>query len=463
MRKITKVQNSKLKSIQRKRVAAYARVSSGKDAMLHSLSAQVSYYNNYIQRRNDWEFVGVYTDEALTGTKDSRPEFQHLLNDCRTGKIDLVITKAISRFARNTLTLLDTVRELKLLGIDVYFEEQNIHTLSADGELMLTLLASYAQEESRSISENVTWGKKKSMEDGKISLAYKNFLGYEKGEDGLPKIVEEQAKVVRQIYRLFLEGKTYRTIKEMLTAQGIPTPRGKTQWSVSTVISILSNEKYKGDALLQKTYTADFLSKTVRKNNGEVPQYYIENSHPAIIAPETFDLVQSEMKKRRPKQRQLNNNSHFAAKIICGDCGGYYGSKVWYSTSKYRNSIWRCNRKYQDDSRCSTPHIREDELKSLFVKVFNQLLGDKERYITQFEEFLPLLADISELEKALAIQQNKCDELVGRMRRFIDENARQTQDQREYEKRFQEMSAQCNKAEAKITKIKEEILVVHQC
>ncbi len=381
-----------------------------------------------------------------------------MVKDALDGKIDLILTKSISRFARNTVDSLVTVRKLKEKGTEVYFEKENIHTLDAKGEVMITIMSSLAQEESRSISENVTWGIRKNMEDGKISLAYKHFLGYEKGTDGLPKIVESQAVIVRRIYSMFLEGKTIRTIAKTLTSDGIPTPRGKKVWSVSTIVSILSNEKYKGDALLQKTYTTDFLSKTVRKNNGEVPQYYIENSHPAIIEPETWDLVQHELKKQRPHRRQLNNNSPFATKLICDRCGGYYGSKVWHSTSRYRNYLWRCNQKYTGDAVCDTPHIRENELKIAFVQAFNQLLGDKERYIAQFEELLPLLADTTNLENKQKAAQDICDTITGRMRCHMEENARQVQDQAEYERHFQEMRDEYKNAEKQVEQFQDEIL-----
>jgi hypothetical protein len=223
-------------------------------------------------------------------------------------------------------------------------------------------------------------------------------------------------------------------------------------------MSILSNEKYKGDALLQKTYTVDFLNKTIKKNEGEHLQYYIEGSHPAIIDPETFDLVQSEIKWREPNRRQLNNNSPFAAKIICGECGGYYGSKVWHSTSKYRIYLWRCNRKYKGGDNCTTPHIREDELKPAFVWAFNRILGDKAQCIAQFEKLLPLLADTSGLEKKLEEVQGEYDAILDRKRRYMEENARQVQDQEEYNRHFREMDSECKAVEKQRVRIREEIL-----
>jgi DNA invertase Pin-like site-specific DNA recombinase len=444
---------------RKRRVAAYARVSTDSDEQLSSYEAQVDFYTRHINNNPEWEFVFVYADEGISGTNmKKRDGFNRMIADALDGKIDLILTKSISRFARNTVDSLVTVRKLKEKGVEVYFEKENIYTLDAKGEVLITIMSSLAQEESRSISENVTWGKKKSMEDGKISLPYKHFLGYEKGKNDLPKIVEEEAKIVRQIYSLFLEGKTIRNITQYLTDQGIPTPSGKKQWSVSTIASILSNEKYKGDALLQKTYTVDFLSKTIKKNEGELKQYYIENSHPAIIDPETFDLVQNEIKKRQPNRRQLNNNSPFAAKIICSECGGYYGSKVWHSTGKYRNQLWQCNRKYVDGKFCETPHIREDELKPAFIQAVNQILGDKDRHITNFEELLPLLADTSVLKKKLEELQSEHDTAISRMRRYMEENTREIQNQEEYNRRYSKMDKQCSELEIQIKKIKDEIL-----
>lgn len=361
-------------------------------------------------------------DEGITGTNTKRREgFNRIIQDALAGRIDLILTKSIGRFARNTVDSLTTIRQLKEKGIEVYFEKENIYTLDAKGEVMLAIMSSLAQEESRSISENVTCGKCRSMEDGKFSLAYKHFLGYEKGDDGLPKIVEEEAKIVRKIYELFLAGNTVRAIASQLTGEGIPTPSGKVQWSVSTIMSILQNEKYKGDALLQKTYTVDFLSKTIKKNNGEIPQYYIQNSHPAIIDPDTFELVQNEIKRRRPGRRHLHKNSPFTAKIICSECGVYYGRKVWHSGTKYRSYIWRCNRKYNDDVTCTTPNLREGEIKDAFVIAFNRLLGDKEQYIARFEGLLPLLADNTGLTNQLHSLEDQHKNVLECLRRHMGE------------------------------------------
>lgn len=444
---------------QKKRVAAYARVSTDSDEQLSSYEAQVAFYTQHIKSNPEWEFVDVYTDEGISGTNTRKREgFNRMVEDALNGKIDLILTKSISRFARNTVDTLTTIRKLKEKKVEVYFEKENIYTLDAKGEVMLTIMSSLAQEESRSISENVTWGKRKSMADGKFSLAYKNFLGYEKGEDGFPKIVEEEARIVRQIYSWFLEGRTIRAIADSLTQQGIPTPRRRTKWSVSTITSILTNEKYKGDALLQKTYTADYLTKSVKKNHGEVPQYYIEDSHPAIIDPETFELVQNEMKRRRPHRHQLHRNSPFTAKIICSDCGGFYGRKVWHSNSKYKKLIWRCNHKYEQDMVCSTPNLTEEEIEKAFIKAFNQVLGEKQQHIKRFEALLPILADTSKLDEQLQAAQAEHSRLMNDLRLFMDENTLHVQDQVEYNRKFTEKSQLCEAKEAEIGNLEKQLL-----
>lgn len=443
----------------KKRVAAYARVSTDSEEQISSYEAQVEYYTNHIQNNPAWEFVEVYTDEGITGTNTKKRDgFNRMIADALDGKIDLIITKSVSRFARNTVDSLTTVRELKAKGVEVYFEKENIYTLDSKGELFITIMSSLAQEESRSISENVTWGKRKSVADGKVMIPYKQFLGYEKGEDDLPKIVESEAIIIRQIYALFLEGKTYRTIAGLLTEQGIPSPRGKSKWGVQTVRSILGNEKYKGCALLQKTFTVDFLTKTKKVNEGEVPQYFVENSHPAIIDPETWDLVQSEMKRRTSVRRQVNNNSPFAAKIICGQCGGFYGSKVWHSTDQYRSQIWQCNRKYKDGTLCATPHLREESLESAFVTAFNRILGSKAQYIRQFEELMPLLADTTTLEASREKLLAEQGEAEKQFRRCIKENTRMVQDQEEYEQQIASLTGRITSLGGQITAAEDEIL-----
>lgn len=340
MRKIIKLEGTP-QSAKRKRVAAYARVSSGKDAMLHSLSAQISYYNDYIGSRGDWELAGIYADEALTGTKEDRPEFQRMLADCRNGKIDMVITKSLTRFARNTVTLLATVRELKLLEVDVFFEKENIHTLSSDGELMLTLLASFAQEESRSASENQKWRIQKMFEEGRPNTG--NMLGY-RLVDGTLQIVPEEAEIVRMIFADFLSGMGGHAIMKKLNRMGIPSKTGG-MWRENTIYGILRNEKYTGNMLLQKTYRLDHISKKHMNNHGEHPMYYVENSHKPIIDQETFENA---------KQRLAQQAAHFCSAvqpmtrypftglILCGTCGKHFRRKIANAGSKYAKPIWIC-------------------------------------------------------------------------------------------------------------------------
>jgi DNA invertase Pin-like site-specific DNA recombinase len=341
MRKITKIKQTAPLSVQRKRVAAYARVSSGKDAMLHSLSAQISYYNRYIGKRGDWEFSGIYADEAITGTKETRPEFQRLLTDCRSGKIDMVITKSITRFARNTVTLLQTVRELKLLGIDVYFEKENISSLSSDGEFMLTILASYAQEESRSASENQKWRIRKMFEQGRPNTG--NMLGY-RLFDGKLYVIPEEAEIVKTIFSDYLSGMGVNAIMKKLNDAGVSTRSGAV-WGESTLQKMLRNEKYSGDMLLQKTFSLDHLSKKKQLNRGELPMYQVIDSHEAIIDKEAFAKVQCEIERRAAKYRhisQLNKTYLFTGLISCGLCGKHYHRKQANVGSKYVKPVWIC-------------------------------------------------------------------------------------------------------------------------
>ena len=315
---------------RKKRVAAYARVSTEQDEQQSSYEAQVDFYTRHIKSNPDWEFVEVFADRGITGTNTkNRENFNRMIDLALNGGIDIILTKSISRFARNTVDTLQTVRELKAVGVEVRFEKENLHTFDPKCEMILTIMSSLAQEESRSISENVRWGKQKSMRDGKVSLAYSRFLGYKKGADGRPEIVEEEAAIIRKIYDLFLSGKTINEIAATLTSMGVLTPAGRTKWSVSTVRSILSNEKYKGEALLQKTFTVDYLTKEVRRNNGEVPSVRVRNSHEPIIEPEVFDRVQSMLATSAKRRAKVRTKLPFAGKLICGDCGSFYGHKVW--------------------------------------------------------------------------------------------------------------------------------------
>ena len=319
-----------------KRVAAYARVSSGKDAMLHSLSAQVSYYSDLIQNHSGWEYVGVYADEALTGTKDNRESFQRLLADCRAGKVDMVITKSISRFARNTVTLLETVRELKNMGVDVFFEEQNIHSLSADGELMLTILASYAQEESLSASENQKWRVRHNYENG---LAWNaTILGY-RYDHGTYIIEPEETKTVRMIFDSYLQGDGLMAIVKKLNADNRASRYGN-ELGQTGVMRILRNYTYTGNLLLQQTFSENHLTKRRQQNNGELPMYHIQDAHEPIISLEQFNAVQAEIKRRAEKHYTPHRNKGkypFSGLLVCAGCGKHYRRK-----NTATGPVWIC-------------------------------------------------------------------------------------------------------------------------
>ena len=346
------------------KVAAYARVSSGKDAMLHSLSAQVSYYSQLIQSHSGWKYAGVYADEALTGTKDNRENFQRLLADCRAGMVNMVITKSISRFARNTVTLLETVRALKGMGVDVYFEEQNIHTMSADGELMLTILASYAQEESLSASENQKWRIRRNFENGMPWNG--TMLGY-RYDKGALVIVPEEAKTVKRIFNEYLSGLGLTAIAKRLNADGIPTRFGNA-WGKSSVLAVLRNYAYTGNLLLQTSRRTDYLTKRDVPNNGELPQYHVENSHEAIIDVDTYLTVQNEIRRRAEKHTHAGERKRtypFTGLIECGCCGKHYRRKV----TKAR-PVWICptfNTLGKDA--CPSKQIPEDTLYRLAAEV----------------------------------------------------------------------------------------------
>lgn len=334
-RTIQVVQPMKLAERKLLRVAAYARVSCDKDAMKHSLAAQISYYNEYIQRHSDWAFAGIYADEAYSGTKDDRPRFVQLIKDCRDGKIDRIITKSISRFARNTVTLLSTVRDLRRAGIGIYFEEQNIDTLTEAGELMITLLASQAQEESRATSENCKWRIKKMFEDGYTTPF--NMLGY-KAVDGLVETVQEETEIIQRIFSLYLEGYGKQAIANMLREEHVPTCLGG-EWAPTTIGSILQNEKYAGNLLLQKSFVEDHISKISRKNRGEMPQYFIRNDHEAIISQKVFSAAEEERLRRKAKfGHSTGEKSELSSKICCGICGKNYRRK----TTQAR-ILWCCS------------------------------------------------------------------------------------------------------------------------
>ena len=381
-RTITKIDT--LPKLTRKtRVAAYARVSDGKDAMLQSLAAQVNYYKKSIQENDAWEFLGVYADEALTGTKDSRAEFQQLLKDCRAGKIDMIITKSISRFARNTVTLLETVRELKAINVDVFFEEQNIHSNSGEGEMILTFLATFAQEESRSASENMKWRISKEFEQG-IIWGGKPCLGYNI-ENKKMVLIPEEAEIVKLIYQLYLDGNGDEQICKILALKGI-VPKTGTRWYWSTIKAILSNYNYTGDLILQKTFRENHLTKKKVVNTGEFNQYIVREDHEPIISKELFETAQKIRQKRLMK---INSGPTyrrylFSKMIQCGICGRGYTRK----TTAYKE-IWKCSysNKRGIDA-CDSKQVPDDKVIEAANHILNRKQFDKGYFSSKVESIV---------------------------------------------------------------------------
>ena len=441
-RKITTIPATKAKfsskskvQVSKRRVAGYARVSTDSDEQFTSYEAQVDYYTNYIATRADWVFVDIYTDEGISGTNTKHREgFNNMVKDALDGKIDLIITKSVSRFARNTVDSLTTVRELKDAGVEVYFEKENIWTFDSKGELLITIMSSLAQEESRSISENVTWGQRKRFADGKVTVPFGNFLGYDKGPDGNLVINKEEAKIVRKIYKYFLEGNTPFRIAKRLTNEGILTIQKKKKWSSGVVKNILQNEKYKGDALLQKSFTVNFLTKEKKINEGEIPQYYVEKNHEAIIEPKIWNFVQ-DLIENRPRY----NNDIFSSKIVCETCGSYFGPKTWHSNTKYERVIWRCNKKYINKGKpCKTSHLYENEVKNAFIYSLNELIDNK-AHILEDLKLLEEIFDTTELNEELETSVNNMNSTKEKIESLIEENSKSSQDQEEYYKNYEKL------------------------
>ena len=454
---ISRFTASPLTGTARRRVAAYARVSTDHEEQQSSYEAQVDYYTAYIKGRSDWEFVSVYADEGVTGCNTRRRDgFNAMVEDALAGKIDLILTKSVSRFARNTVDSLTTIRKLKEHGTECYFEKENIWTFDGKGELLLTIMSSLAQEESRSISENCTWGQRKRFADGKVTVPFKRFLGYDRGPDGNLVVNPEQAKLVKRIYGMFLTGMSPALIARRLTAEGVPTPGGKEKWGASCIRSILSNEKYKGDALLQKVYTTDFLSKKKKKNEGEVPQYYVRDNHEAIIPEATFERVQLLLAGRTAGQNRLSSVNIFSSKIKCGCCGGWYGSKVWHSNDKYRRVIWQCNHKF-DGEKCSTPTLSEDEIKAMFLRAANQVIDARDDINAMYREVLLPRLSTETLQDELRGLESEITVTAGLIEECIRENAHIALDQAEYQKRYEALSARYDAAKARQEELTQEI------
>lgn len=336
----------------------------------------------------------------------------------------------------------------------VSVEKENIYALDSKGELLITIMSSLAQEESRSLSENVTWGQRKRFSDGKVSLPYKHFLGYRKGANGLPEVVPEQAEIVRRIYNLFMCGKTTYAIAAQLTAEGIPTPGGKQKWQASTVESILTNEKYKGEARLQKKFTVDFLTKKQKVNEGEVPQYYVENSHPAIVRPEEWKMVQVELARRKALGRKYSGNSVLSTRIVCADCGEFYGIKLWHSTDKYRKTVWQCSRKFDKEKRCTSPTLEETDIKARFLQAINSLIADRESVLDICRTMQSTLTDCSAIDAELEELMQEIAVVTELTRQCVEDNSRTAQDQDAFTERYNGFLKRYETAKAKVDSLR---------
>lgn len=435
------------------RVAAYCRVSTDDEEQLTSYEAQKNYYTDKIMTNKEWTMAGIFADEGITGTSArKRPEFLRMIRQCKQGKIDIVLTKSISRFARNTVDCLNYVRALKELGIAVIFEKENMNTLEIDSEILITMLGAFAQSESESISANVRWGKRQAMKEGKAIINYKHLYGYRKGADGRPEIIPEQAEIVRKIYDLFLTGTPIRGILEYLNANSIPNISGESQWAKNAVNSILTNEKYCGDVLLQKTYIDDCINKKVKKNTGQLPMYLVQNHHEGIISRETFDAAQAELSRRNAGRSPSRKNaptgrSRYSSKyalsdrLYCGECGTRYQRCTWRNRDGSKRIVWRCvsrvdyGNKYCHDS----PTLDEEPLHRAILAAINGAVKDKENIIYNLKSAMEKeLAPATGQQISLSDIDNQLEQLNTEFSKVLAE-ASESGDQAAYNDRFREI------------------------
>lgn len=435
-----------------KRVAAYCRVSTDSEEQLTSYTTQKKVYTEMIAARPDWELAGIYADEGISGTRaDKRPQFQKMIKDCFAGKIDYIVTKSVSRFARNTVDCLEHVRILKNRGIGIFFEEQNIDTLSIDSELYLVIYAGFAQSESESMSKNITWAYRKRFEDGKVMMQYQKMLGYRKGPDGEPEIIPEEAKVVTRIFDMYLSGQTVREISEQLRSEGIHFPGKRLSFSHVMIWNVLRNEKYCGDAILQKTVTVDCISKTRRENQGEAPMYYVQNSHPAIISRETFHMTQAEIARRKtlaPASEKkavavAGRYSKYALSevLVCGECGSRYKRVTW--TSGVKRVVWRCANRLENGKKyCNMSlTVKEENLHAAIVRAINKFNSqDQTAYLALMKatisDALGIQTETAEIDEL----KRRIDALNKQMVAIINQAARNSEDIEDHESEFKEMA-----------------------
>ncbi|HBI51642.1 MAG TPA: recombinase family protein [Ruminococcaceae bacterium] len=443
-----------------KRVAAYCRVSTDQDDQINSYEAQCSFFTECIDSHEGWKKVKVFADEGITGTQaKKRPEFMKMLRYCRQGRIDIILAKSFSRFARNTVESIQYVRELKSLGIAVIFDKENINTLEQTDEMLITLFSWFAQAESESISKNVTWGIRRSFEQGNFSMHYSTTLGYERGEDGEPKIVPEEAETIRMIYSMFLDGSSYRDIAKALTEQGRKKASGKTDWTHANVMSILKNEKYAGDALLQKTYVTDCISKKTKKNTGELPMYLVTDHHAAIIDRNTFKRAQVEISRRSCIKKASGKNAvddqgKYSAKyaltnlMFCEECGAPYRRTTW-TAKGYKEIVWRCVSRLEiGKKKCKhSPTLHEESLHRAIVDAINDFCDVREKVKAVLKESVQ--RTIAPEGKTLAQLEKLKKEMNDEVSRLLDLTLREN-DYTKYDSEFKRLSDEIEKINEQI-------------
>ena len=435
------------------RVAAYCRVSTDDEEQLTSYEAQKNYYTDKIMTNKEWTMAGIFADEGITGTSArKRPEFLRMIRQCKQGKIDIVLTKSISRFARNTVDCLNYVRALKELGIAVIFEKENMNTLEIDSEILITMLGAFAQSESESISANVRWGIRQAMKEGKATIQYKYLYGYRKGDDGKPEIIPDQAEVVRKIYDLFLSGTPVRGIQEYLNANSVPNINGEPKWVRSAIDSILTNEKYCGDVLLQKTYIDDCINKKVKKNTGQLPMYLVQNHHEGIISRETFDTTQAELSRRNAgrspsKKNAPTGRSRYSSKyalsdrLYCGECGTRYQRCTWRNRDGSKRIVWRCvSRVDYGNKYChNSPTLDEEPLHRAILAAINSAVKDKDSIVYNLKSAMEKeLAPAAGQQLSLSEIDSQLEQLNTEFSKVLAE-ASESGNQAAYSDRFREI------------------------
>lgn len=454
---------------EQKRVAAYCRVSTDSEEQITSYNNQMHFYKEMISSNPEWYFAGMYADEGISGTRaDKRPQFKKMIDDCLNGKIDYIITKSVSRFARNTVDCLDYVRLLKSRGIGIFFEEQNIDTLKSDSELYLVIYAGFAQSESESISKNITWSYRKNFEEGKVVFTYSKMLGYKKGENGQPEIVPEEAKIVETIFEMYLGGSTLRQIFDAVETDVAKVEGKKIKFSCQSIKNILLNEKYCGDAILQKTVTVDCILKKRKKNSGEdAPMYYVHNNHPAIISREMFNKVQEEMTRRKviipaSKKSTISSTGRYSKFALtdvlkCGECGSRYRRVTWSKKGK-KKIVWRCSNRLDNGTKyCAySPTIEEDILHQAIVrgiKHFNQ--QDEGTYLSLMKATIGEAIGLNGGSEEIDLIQRRIDALNAKMLGMVTESIKAGSDIESNEEEYKSIAEEIEQLKSRIQAIQE--------